>query len=200
MMEHNILELIAKRHSFYSINNNLPIEQSEVTKIIYEILRLYPSSFNAQETRIVLFYNKEHQKFWQRVEGELLKTAPADKTEAIKKRIGSFSLGAGTILYFIDTDVVKSQEQKMPLYAQNFKNWAIEGSAMLQYMVWTTLANYNIGASLQHYNPLINEMVKKCYNIPQNWELIGQMPFGGIATQPAPHQTENIESKIKIFS
>lgn len=198
-MECNILELFAKRHSFYAINDKLPIKKAAITQMVHDALKLYPSSFNAQETRLLLLYGDEHRKFWQLLEQELLQTAPKDKAEAVKTRIAAFKAGAGTIFYFIDTEVVKSQEQKMPLYAQNFKNWAREGCAMLQYMIWTALDNHNIGASLQHYNPLINEKVSQIYNIPQNWELIAQMPFGGIVTTPAPHKTENIASKMKII-
>ena len=34
------------------------------------------------------------------------------------------------------------------------------------------------GASLQHYNPLIDEAVAKQWHINPNWKLIAEMPFG----------------------
>ncbi|NFV72581.1 nitroreductase, partial [Clostridium botulinum] len=43
------------------------------------------------------------------------------------------------------------------------------------------------GASLQHYNELIEEDVKKEWNIPNNWKLIAQMPFG----KPVVSQMKN---------
>ena len=49
---------------------------------------------------------------------------------------------------------------------------------MLQLAVWTALAEAGVGASLQHYNPLIDEQVKKEFNLPASWKLVAQMPFG----------------------
>lgn len=49
---------------------------------------------------------------------------------------------------------------------------------MLQLFVWTALENEGLDASLQHYNPIIDEEVKKQWNIPESWKLIVQMPFG----------------------
>lgn len=65
-------------------------------------------------------------------------------------------------------------------------------------MVWTALANSDIGANLQHYNPLIDDAVRQAFNIPNNWELVAQMPFGGIGATPQAHSVENIKEKFII--
>lgn len=189
---------MAKRHSFYDINNNLPIEKDKIIEIIKKCLEIYPSSFNTQSARLMLLWGPEHQNFWSLVEKDLLKIAPIDKNETIKKRISSFAKGRGTILFFDDKDIVKGLEKKMPLYAENFNNWSNQGNAILQYMIWTALANHSIGASMQHYNPLINTSVQQAYKLPQNWELVAQMPFGGIENMPQPHSFENIEEKLMV--
>lgn len=194
----DILTLMAKRHSFYDINNNLPIEKDKIIEIIKKCLEIYPSSFNTQSARLMLLWGPEHQNFWSLVEKDLLKIAPIDKNETIKKRISSFAKGRGTILFFDDKDIVKGLEKKMPLYAENFNNWSNQGNAILQYMIWTALANHSIGASMQHYNPLINTSVQQAYKLPQNWELVAQMPFGGIENMPQPHSFENIEEKLMV--
>lgn len=199
-METSILELFSKRHSFYDINNIITPDKKYITDVIKKCLELYPSSFNTQSARLMLLLNGEHQRFWNLVEVKLLNNSPKDKAEAIKKRINSFAKGYGTILFFDDTDVVKELEKKMPLYAENFKNWSNQSNAILQFMIWSALADNNIGASMQHYNPLIDNVVKKTFNVPENWEFIAQMPFGGIAQAPAPHIFENIESKLIIKS
>lgn len=196
----DILELFSKRHSFYDINANLPAKKEHITDIIKKCLELYPSSFNTQGARLMLLFDNKHREFWELVEKELLKNAPKDKTESIKKRIESFMNGYGTILFFDDKDIVQQLEKKMPLYAENFGNWANQSNAILQFMIWSALADNNIGASMQHYNPLIDNVVKKTFNVPENWEFIAQMPFGGIAQAPAPHIFENIESKLIIKS
>ena len=44
----------------------------------------------------------------------------------------------------------------------------------------TALAEQGIGASLQHYNPLIDDDIKKEFDLPAEWTLRAQMPFGSI--------------------
>lgn len=193
-----ILELFAKRHSFYDINDKTRLTNENIERIIKKCLELYPSSFNTQSARLLLLYGKQHHHFWALVENELLKNAPKDKADAIKKRIASFDKGYGTILFCDDMSVVRELERKMPLYADNFKNWSHQSNAILQFMIWSALADNDIGASMQHYNPLIDEAVKKYFDIPENWELVAQMPFGNIGTQPQPHSFEDIDMKLVI--
>lgn len=195
----NAFDIFAKRHSFYEINQNIPCSKDDITEMIFKALELYPSPFNSQSSRLLVLYQDTHKNFWNLVEKELLNVSAEDKKEAIKKRITSFSAGFGTILYFVDMNIIHSQEKAMPLYAENFKNWAMQSSAMLQFMIWSAFANSNIGASLQHYNPLINQMVEKAFNIDKNWELVAQMPFGGIKNVPQPHVVENLSQKISTF-
>jgi len=197
-MNCNLLNLLSKRHSFYDINNKIPVTDDKITDIIKKCLELYPSSFNTQSAHLMLLLNGEHQKFWALVESELLKNSPKDKAEAIKSRISSFAKGYGTILFFDDTNVVSELEKKMPLYAKNFKNWSSQSNAILQFMIWSAFADNNVGASLQHYNPLINNAVHKAFNVPQNLELIAQMPFGGIESCPTAHSFDDIDKKLTI--
>ena len=57
---------------------------------------------------------------------------------------------------------------------------------ILQANVWNYLAEENIGANLQHYNPLIDDEVKKEWNIPTSYQLTAQLVFGGIEEVPEP--------------
>ena len=41
-----------------------------------------------------------------------------------------------------------------------------------------------MGASLQHYNPLIDDEVRRVWNLSDDWKLIAQMPFGVPVAQP----------------
>lgn len=58
--------------------------------------------------------------------------------------------------------------------------------------IWTALSQANIGANLQHYNPLIDDKIKELFSIPDTWKLTAQMPFGSIEIS----QMKNI---LKIF-
>lgn len=196
----DILELYANRHSFYDINNILPISEDNVQKIVQSALGLYPSPFNSQSARITLLFGELHKKFWDIVLTTLLSTAPKEKESAIRNKIATFAAGAGTILYYMNTEIIKQQEEKFPLYAVNFKNWGYQCNAILQFMIWSALANQNIGANLQHYNPIIDEKVKTEFNIPDTWELVAQMPFGGITIEPTPHPVIEDAQNVIFFS
>lgn len=77
--------------------------------------------------------------------------------------------------------------------------WANQVNGMLQLAIWTMLRELNIGATLHHYNPVIDERVKEVFNIPQNYVMIGQMPFGGIVSEPEPKEKEDIDQRVMIL-
>ncbi len=194
----NVFDIFTKRRSVYDINNNIDINNKDIEKIISNALDLYPSSFNAQESRIVLLMGEHHSFFWDTVKQELFKATDDSKREAIEKRIHSFKNGYGTVLYFIDENIVKELAKQYPLYAPNFPIWAEQSNAMLQFMIWTALANNNIGANLQHYNPLIDNVIKDIFKINKHWKLVAQMPFGGITQTTKIHEIKNINDRLII--
>ena len=105
----------------------------------------------------------------------------------------SFKAGYGTVLFFEDEAIVKSLQEKFVAYAENFPIWSHQASGMHQLVVWTGLEAEGLGASLQHYNPLIDDEVKQEWNVPANWKLIAQMPFGN----PTAHQVKKNSNHLK---
>ncbi len=87
-------------------------------------------------------------------------------------------------------------QEQYALYADNFPIWAQQSNGMLQINIWSVLRELGIGANLQHYNPVIDEKVKALFNIPEYYQLIAQMPFGGIDT--LPDEKENINKRVTI--
>ena len=65
---------------------------------------------------------------------------------------------------------------------------------MHQLVVWTGLEAEGLGASLQHYNPLIDDEVKQEWNVPANWKLIAQMPFGNPTAAPGEKNSNHLKS------
>ena len=63
-------------------------------------------------------------------------------------------------MYFEDQVVVEGLQEQFALYKDNFPIWSLQSSGMLQFTIWTSLEAEGLGASLQHYNPLIDEQVK----------------------------------------
>ena len=89
--------------------------------------------------------------------------------------------------------------KQFPAYKENFQTWADQASGMLQYAVWTLLEAEGLGASLQHYNPLIDDEVKAVFNLPKEWKLYAEMPFGKPLQEPEEKDFEPIESRLKVF-
>ena len=195
----NFQKLIEKRRSVYSLGTHVKSTQDEITQLIQHCLKNAPSAFNSQSTRIIVLYGDSYHAFWHMVEQTLQKIVPADKFEPTKQRIASFALGIGTVLFFEDEAVIEALKKRMPTYANNFPVWAEHGNAMVQYMVWSVLAEQNIGASLQHYNPLIDEQVHRMFDTPKTWRLIAQMPFGSIEQEPNDKSFEPIDKRFKVF-
>ena len=61
------------------------------------------------------------------------------------------------------------------------------------------LESAGLGASLQHYNPLIDEEVRKRWDLPPAWALISQIPFGKPLEIPEKKEMQPIEGRVKIF-
>lgn len=177
-MNNPLIQALRARRSQYALGPVLPLPQGEVTALIEEAIRLAPSSFNSQSSRAVILYGDESRALWEIVKGELRKIVPADAFAATEAKIDGFAAGSGTVLFFEDQDVVKGLQEKFALYADHFPVWSEHSSGMAQLAVWTALASAGIGASLQHYNPLIDVPVAVRWNLPTPWRLRAQMPFG----------------------
>ena len=178
-MPHNaFLESAHRRRTQYSLGRALPIPQDEVTALIQDAVRESPSSFNSQSSRAVILYGAHSVTFWNLVKDALRGIVPADAFAQTETKIDSFAAGAGTVLFYEDQDVVRDLQAKFPLYADNFPVWSEHATGIAQYAVWTALADADIGASLQHYNPLPDEAAARQWNLPASWRLRAQMPFG----------------------
>jgi predicted oxidoreductase (fatty acid repression mutant protein) len=65
--------------------------------------------------------------------------------------------------------------------------------------VWTALESLGFGANLQHYNPLINEVVAKEWSLPTEWGLVAQLVFGTPTGEVAEKSFNSLEERVKIF-
>lgn len=191
--------LIKQRRSIYHLNTKIKLTQTDITDLIKLCIQECPTAFNSQSARVVVLFGNSYQNFWNIVENRLKKIVPPKEFSITKLRIDSFRTGIGTVLFFEDMAVIQNLQQKMPLYKDSFPIWAEQSNGMLQYMIWSIFAEQNIGASLQHYNPLIDEDVKKIFEIPTDWQLTAQMPFGGISLQPTHKTYLPIQERVHVF-
>lgn len=195
----NFTEMIKKRRSQYMITNASPISNEQIKELVGDLVTYTPSAFHSQSSRVIILFGKEHQKVWDIVKETLRKKVPADKFGSTEEKINSFAAGYGTILYFEDMSVVSELQKNVPSYAENFPIWSNQSAGMLQFAIWSALANEGLGASLQHYNPIIDDEVKAVFDVDSNWKLIAQMPFGTPTGTSSELEYAPIEKRMKVL-
>ena len=188
-----IVNSLKKRRTYYKIKKELPVSIENVIEMVEAITELVPDAFNMKSSHLVIVYGEMQNKLWDKIYDTFGGKVPREK-------IDSFLAGYGTILYFYDSKVVSDMQSKFPAYAANFPVWANQASGMLQLAVWSGLRELEIGASLQHYNPVIDKAVKELLNIPEEYVLIAEMPFGAIVEEPAQKEKEEIKKRDKVIS
>lgn len=191
--------LAKTRRSIYHLGNNITQSKEAINEIVLEAARQAPSSFNSQSSRVVVLHGDAHQKLWNITEAALKAIVPAEAFAATKAKIDSFAAAAGTVVYFEDEQVVEDLQAQFPAYAANFPKWSDQAHGITAYGIWLALAEVNIGASLQHYNELIEAAVKAEWDIPAKWSLKAQMPFGSIETPADPKAYIENDARFKTF-
>ena len=188
-MENQFTKLLEERRSIYSLGKSVTLSEDEIVGLVAKAVKESPSSFNSQTSRAVVLFGAAHNKVWDITEEVLLKAVPEGQDfTPTKQKIESFRAAFGTILFFEDTSIVKALQKQFALYADNFPVWSEHSSAIAQFAVWTALAEHNIGASLQHYNPIVDAEVAEKFDIPANWKLRAQLVLGSIEA-PAGDKT-----------
>lgn len=192
-------ELAKKRRSIYHLGKNVSQSKEEITTIIKDIVRETPSSFHSQSSRIVVLFDEEHDALWEITREVLREIVGNDNFEATSQKIDSFKAAKGTVLFYEDKEPIEALQEKFPLYADNFPVWSEHSTGLTQYAVWLALAEANIGASLQHYNPIIDDKVAERWDIPSSWVLRAQMPFGSIETPATEKNYIDDDVRFKVF-
>ncbi len=154
-----------------------------------EASELVPDAFNMKSSRVVVALGEKQDMLWNTV-------YDAFGGKVAREKIDSFRAGAGAVLYFYDEAVVQALQAQFPLYAANFPGWALQSSGMLQLSVWSGLRELGVGASLQHYNPIIDKDVRALFGLPESYRLVAQMPFGSIKDEPEPKEKEDISLRV----
>ena len=188
-----------ERRSVYALGNELPVEPQAIVNMAERVLLHTPSAFNSQSSRLVVLFGAEHQRLWDIAEEKLRAAVGDGDFSGSKQKLDGFRASAGTVLFYEDRNVTESLQEQFALYADRFPVWAQQTSAMHQYAMWTELRTLNVGANLQHYNPLVDEDAAKAFSIPDSWELVAQMPFGNIV-EPAGEKTyQPVNERMKVL-
>ena len=200
-MSNQFLDLITKRRTIYAIGKNTAQTPEYLTDLIQNAIKQSPSSFNSQSSRAVILFNDASEKFWTLV-ADKLKAYAKDEESAAKTtaKMASFAAGVGTVLFFEDQDVVSGLQEQFSSYADNFPIWAEHSTAIAQFAVWTALHTEGLGASLQHYNPIVDQEVHSEWSIPSNWKLRAQLVFGSVEGEAKDKSYMDDAARFKVFA
>ncbi len=142
-----------------------------------------------------MLLGEQYKKLWKITEDTLREIVPAEFPYDRRAHGG----GYGTILFFEDMALIESLQNQFEGYKENFPVWSLQSSGMLQFVIWTSLEEEGFGASLQHYNPLIDDSVKKEWGLPESWKLLAQMPFGKPLMEAGEKEFSPVEDRMKMF-
>lgn len=193
------LEAIKARRSIYSIDKSSPISDAKIIDIIHQTITHTPSAFNSQTTHVLVLLGLDHEKLWRDIVKPAVKAvAPPESWAESEENLSGFQAGYGTVLFYEDPNVIASFQKQVPLFADKMPQWSEHANGMNTLVAWTALEQEGFGASLQHYNPLIDEKVASTWNIPADWVLKSQLVFGGRAGEPYPREYDPIEKRVTV--
>lgn len=199
-MSSQFIDLVKARRTYYALDNTLPVSQDRVTHVVEELLQAVPSAFNSQTNRVVLLFDYEHRILWDMISSALESDASAseDQRAATSQRLAAFNAAAGTVMFFEDEETITDLQGRIPKYVDVFPVWAAHSDGMLQHAIWTALEAEGLGANLQHYNS-IAEDITKTWDLPASWKLRAQLVFGGRVEEPADKVSKPLEEKLRVF-
>ena len=190
-------EAVKARRSIYKLGRNIPVLQSEIIAAVERMTKDIPTPFNMQSARIVVTMLDHHENVWHITKSALM--LPPLKFAETEAKLNDFEAAYGTILFFESSNMIKAMQDQFPTYKDNFPGWAMQANGMLQFAIWTALEDLGLGVNLQHYNPLIDEDIRKIFDLPDSWDLVAQMVFGEKLEDAPPIEKIPTGSRVKIF-
>lgn len=188
-MNIGMMDVLGARRSYYAIGRDLPVSEEKVLETIEKVTELVPDAYNIKSQHVVVVTGEKQDLLWDSIYDVF-------GGQVAREKIDSFKAGYGTVLFFINQDKVKALAEQFPLYKDAFPGFSLQANGMLQINIWTALRGLDIGASLQHYNPVIDEKVRELFDIPESWTLMAEMPFGNILQEPEAKEKEDIKQRV----
>lgn len=193
-------DILRMRRSIYILNDQLPISQQVVTDRVKEAISLSPTAFMMQDVHAIVITGDNHHKLWDKtVHDTLQKIVPPEPFKRTEIKLQTFSKGAGTILLFRDLAAVEQMKQDYATYANEMDSWSWQDVGIVMVNIWNSLAEAGVGANIQHYNPLIDDEVKATWNVPADYQLVGQMVYGGIVSRPGDKERKDVNELVQVL-
>lgn len=187
----NTLDALKLRRSYYNLDDKLEVSDEKIVETIEKVTELVPDAFNMKSQRLVIAQKDMHKKLWDGVYDSF-------GGEVSKDKIDTFKNAAGTVLFFYDNKLIEKMKKDYELYKDNFTPWALQANGMLQISIWSALEELGLGVNLQHYNPIIDDMVKEMFDVDKDYVLLGQMVYGNITGPADEKENEDIKKRVKL--
>ncbi len=194
-------DAVAVRRSVYALDGDIGavgVTEADVLEAVRSVAPLVPSAFNMRSARLVVLFGEDHRRLWEITEGILRSRAGDRDFSSTEAKMRGFSEAAGTVLFYEDTEAVREAADANPRYADNFPVWSEQGVAMVQYAVWLAICDLGLGANLQHYNPLIDDEVRREFGIQDGLRLVSLMVFGRKVGDPGPKERHPGEHVVSV--
>ncbi|MBM7838708.1 putative oxidoreductase (fatty acid repression mutant protein) [Alkalihalobacillus xiaoxiensis] len=192
------LQAIKNRRSIYALSKDPVLTDEELHEMLEHVSIHVPSVKDIHTSRMVLLLHDEHEDLWAMTSSILETLEDQDTFVNTKAKLEMFAHAYGTILFFEDEAKQEQIKTETPQYKEYVSSWSQQSSGMLQFTIWTALEMEGYGASLQHFNPLINTQVRDKWNLPSSWKLIAQMPFGKPVEYPNKKQVDTAEKRLLV--
>jgi uncharacterized protein len=163
----HFVEAFKFRRSYYALQKASTLNDDQIEKLITELIIASPTSFNCQNTRVVLLLRSEHDFLWNNIVSNALKPYVSGNAQAeahTSARLASFVNSHGTILFFNDPSASAPISANTPAYSNQVPQWDEQSGGMLQVAIWVALEAEGMGCNLQHYNPIIVGWISSTYH------------------------------------
>ena len=192
-------DILKQRRSIYILNDDLPVSFDEVANRIKEAISLSPTAFMMQDIHALILTGDNHKKLWDLIVYDTLqKIVPPEPFKRTEVKLQTFGQAYGAILLFRDLDAVEQMKKDYATYADEMDGWSWQDLGIAMVNIWNSLAEINVGANIQHYNPLIDDEIKATWGVPDSYQLVGQMAFGGIVSRPGDKERKSGDELVTI--
>lgn len=194
------LDLATKRLSQYHLGKNAEHSVEEIAQYLAEVANQAPSAMNIQASRLVVLQGDDHKKFWDLIKDTQKNVLSEEMFEWFMGVYNGAVSGLGTVLFFEDRSAYEDFANPNPAAREKVK---LRNSAIMQYGTWLALTDLGYGASMQHNNLGFEEghdrSVKELFDLPAEWELTAQMPFGSIETPAESKEKISLETQLRLL-
>lgn len=191
-----LIDVLKNRRSVSKLKKNKQLDIDEVVKNIKEAVQYSPSAFNSQSASVAILFDEKHDELWDEILKEILPFVAKEKQQGSINKIQAFKNGNGTIVFLEDVSILDDLKERFPLYQENVSLWSDQGQGIVQFSVWLMLTQMELYASLQHYNPLIDEFIYNHYGIDRKYRIVAQMPFGDIDETLQNKTSKDINKRV----